>query len=415
VQHVVAIVVKGYPRLSETFIAQEILSLQKSGLRYRIVSLRRPTDKKTHPVHGQITAAVDYLPEYLYEAPVRVMRAWLRVRKRPGYGAARGAFLRDLFRDLTPNRVRRFGQALVMAAELPDDVTWIYAHFLHTPASVARYCAEIRGLPWSCSAHAKDIWTSPEWEKAEKLAHMEWLVTCTRTNVDHLRGLDTETEHKVHLLYHGIDLARFPPMNRPQAPEGLPTPETPATILSVGRAVEKKGYDVLLRALADLPNGLPWRFVHVGGGVNLSALKAAARNLGLEDRVTWMGPRSQEELLALYGEADLFVLASRVAGDGDRDGLPNVLMEAQSQSLACIATRVSAIPELIVDGETGVLVEPDDASALADAMSRLIVDSEMRHRLGEAGAERVRRAFSHDASIGILAEKFGLATTRDVA
>jgi len=190
VQHVVAIVVKGYPRLSETFIAQEILSLQKSGLRYRIVSLRRPTDKKTHPIHGQITAAVDYLPEYLYEAPVRVMRAWLRVRKRPGYGAARGAFLRDLFRDLTPNRVRRFGQALVMAAELPDDVTWIYAHFLHTPASVARYCAEIRGLPWSCSAHAKDIWTSPEWEKAEKLAHMEWLVTCTRSNVDHLRGAD---------------------------------------------------------------------------------------------------------------------------------------------------------------------------------------------------------------------------------
>jgi len=415
VQHVVAIVVKGYPRLSETFIAQEILSLQRSGLRYRIVSLRRPTDNKTHPIHGQITAAVDYLPEYLYEAPVRVMRAWLRVRKRPGYRAARGAFLRDLFRDLTPNRVRRFGQALVMAAELPDEVTWIYAHFLHTPASVARYCAEMRGLPWGCSAHAKDIWTSPDWEKAEKLAHMQWMVTCTRTNMEHLRGLNTETEDKVHLLYHGIDLARFPPRIRPQSPEGSSPQGSPVTILSVGRAVEKKGYDNLLRALAELPDDPPWRFVHVGGGVLLPALKAAARNLGIEDRVTWMGPQSQEELLVHYGEADLFVLASRVAGDGDRDGLPNVLMEAQSQSLACVATRVSAIPELIVDGETGMLVEPDDADALADAMSRLILDSGLRHRLGEAGADRVRHAFSHDATIGLLAEKFGLAPARDVA
>jgi len=415
VQHVVAIVVKGYPRLSETFIAQEILSLQRSGLRYRIVSLRRPTDKKTHPIHGQITAAVDYLPEYLYQAPFRVMRAWLRVRKRPGYNTARGAFFRDLFRDLTPNRIRRFGQALAMAAELPEEVTWIYAHFLHTPASVARYCAEIRGLPWSCSAHAKDIWTSPEWEKAEKLAHMEWLVTCTRTNVDHLRGLNAETEGKVRLLYHGIDLARFPPRSGTQSSAGGPAPGNPITILSVGRAVEKKGYEILLRALAELPDEPSWRFVHVGGGVLLAALKAAARNLGIEDRVTWMGPRSQEELLALYGEADLFVLASRVAGDGDRDGLPNVLMEAQSQSLACVATRVSAIPELIDDGVTGLLTEPDDASALADAMSRLIADPRLRHRLGEAGAERVRHVFSHEASIGLLAEKFGLTPARDVA
>jgi len=414
VQHVVAIVVKGYPRLSETFIAQEILSLQRSGLRYRIVSLRRPTDKKTHPIHEQITAAVDYLPEYLYEAPIRVMRAWLLVRKRPGYKAARRAFFRDLFRDLTSNRVRRFGQALVMAAELPEEVTWIYAHFLHTPASVARYCAAIKGLPWSSSAHAKDIWTSPEWEKAEKLAHMEWLVTCTRTNVDHLRGL-AETEDKVHLLYHGIDLARFPPRTGPRSSPGGPSPENPITILSVGRAVEKKGYDVLLEALAELPDEPSWRFVHVGGGFLLPALKAMARNLGLEDRVVWMGPRAQEELLTLYGEADLFVLASQIAGDGDRDGLPNVLMEAQSQSLACVATRVSAIPELIVDGETGVLAEPGDASGLADAMSRLLADSRLRQQLGEAGAERVRRLFSHDASIGLLAEKFGLARSRNVA
>ena len=134
----IAFVLKGYPRLSETFIAQEILSLERRGLDIRLISLRHPTDARIHPVHREIKAKVSYLPEYLYREPLRVYRAWLKVRKRPGYPAARALWLRDLPRDPTPNRIRRFGQALVLAAELPEDVTHIHAHFLHTPASVAR-------------------------------------------------------------------------------------------------------------------------------------------------------------------------------------------------------------------------------------------------------------------------------------
>ena len=116
----VAFVLKGYPRLSETFIAQEILALERRGLDILIVSLRHPTDRATHPVHDQIRAAVLYLPEYLNQEPRRVWRGWLRSRRLPGYRAARGAWLADLRRDPTPNRVRRFGQALVLAAELPE-------------------------------------------------------------------------------------------------------------------------------------------------------------------------------------------------------------------------------------------------------------------------------------------------------
>jgi len=163
----VAFVLKGYPRLSETFIAQEIAALEKRGLDILIVSLRRPTDGALHPVHREIKAEVLYLPEYLLLEPIRVVRAFFKTKN---IGKAAKVWLKDLLRDPTPNRIRRFGQALVLAAEAPKDITRLHAHFLHTPASVARYAALLRGLPWSGSAHAKDIWTIPEWEKREKLA-----------------------------------------------------------------------------------------------------------------------------------------------------------------------------------------------------------------------------------------------------
>ena len=119
----VLFILKGYPRLSETFIAQEIRALEARGLDIRIVSLRHPTDRAVHPIHREIRAPVAYLPEYLYQEPLRVLRAWRHGRRLPGYRAARQAWLRDLRRDPTPNRVRRFGQALVLARELPRDVT----------------------------------------------------------------------------------------------------------------------------------------------------------------------------------------------------------------------------------------------------------------------------------------------------
>ena len=160
----IAVVVKGYPRLSETFIAQEILGLERRGLALTIVSLRHPTDPAVHQMHGEIRAPVLYLPEYLYQEPRRVLRAWWSVRRWPTYAAARRLWLRDLQRDPTTTRGRRVGQALVLAHELPAEVGLLYAHYLHTPASVTRYAAVLRGLPWCASAHAKDIWSTPDWE-----------------------------------------------------------------------------------------------------------------------------------------------------------------------------------------------------------------------------------------------------------
>lgn len=403
----VAFVLKGYPRLSETFIAQEILALEQRGLDILIVSLRHPTDKAIHPVHREIRAARIYLPEYLYQEPLRVWRGWRRARRLRGYRAARRTWLADLRRDPTPNRIRRFGQALVLAAELPADVDRLHAHFLHTPASVTRYAATMLGRPWSVSAHAKDIWTTPVWEKREKLAEADWAVTCTASGHAHLAAL-AEDASRVALCYHGVSLDRFPPPPPRASDHDGRDPDRPVVLLSVGRAVAKKGYDDLLAALVLLPQGLCWRFVHIGGGTQAKDIKDRADRLGLAERIEWRGARPQPEVLAAYREADLFVLAAKIAPDGDRDGLPNVLVEAQSQRLACVATRLSAIPELIEDGVTGLLVAPVDPPALAAALAQLIADPELRAQLGAAGAAQVRAAFDADAAIEALARRFGL-------
>ena len=398
----VAVVLKGYPRLSETFIAQEILALERRGLDLTIVSLRHPTDAAVHDLHRQIAAPVLYLPEYLHQEPARVAAAWRHVRRWPSYPAARRLWLRDLRRDATRNRVRRFGQALVLAAELPPEVALLYAHYLHTPASVTRYAAQLVGLDWCCSAHAKDIWTIPDWEKREKLAACRWLTACSAQGAEHLRTLAPAAE--VLLTYHGLDAARFPAPARRAGPDGS-DPARPVRLLGVARLMPKKGVEVLLAALAALPPELHWHYEHVGGGPLRATLEARAAALGIGRRVTWRGALAHDAVLASYGQADLFVLASRIAADGDRDGLPNVLLEAGAMELAALASRVAAIPELIDDGVNGCLVPPDDPPALSRALARLIKDPPLRLRLGRAARAHVLADFAAGTGADRLATR----------
>jgi glycosyltransferase involved in cell wall biosynthesis len=403
----VAFILKGYPRLSETFIAQEILALEGRGLDIRIISLRHPTDTDTHPVHRAIRAAVSYLPEYLWREPARVLRGWNKARRLPGYRLARRTWLADLKRDPTANRVRRFGQALVLANELPPDVCALHAHFLHTPASVTRYAAMLRGLDWSISAHAVDIWTSPDWEKREKLSDCRWAVTCSRTAIDNLRPL--APEGRVSLVYHGLDLERFAaPDIRADGRNGTDEAQ-PVNLLTVGRAVEKKGHDVLIEALALLPRDLHWRWTHIGGGPLLGKLKQLAEQKGVAERIDWRGSQPQERVIDAYRDADLFVLSNRIAANGDRDGLPNVLLEAQSQRLACVASNAAAVPELIEDGVNGRLSPPDDPAALSAILAELISHPETREAMGQAGRRIIEDRFGMEGGITRLAALFGLA------
>lgn len=390
----VGIVLKGYPRLSETFIAQEILELQRAGFDLEIISLRHPTDKSVHPTHREIAAPVGYLPEYLHDEPMRVIRAWWRARRLPGYRAAIRAFLTDFARDRTRNRVRRFGQGLVIASEYAPRLSLLYAHFIHTPASAARYASLMTAIPFAVSAHAKDIWTTPAWELTQKLAECQWCVTCTAGGRAELAS-HAPDPGKVHLVYHGIDLSRFPSPGRIDADASGGA----VRFLTVGRAVEKKGIDTLIDALALLPAGLDWRWTHIGGGPLRDALKARAVSNGVADRCAFLGSLPQEDVLQAYRTHDLFVLPCRIDADGDRDGLPNVLVEAQSQALPVLTTPVSGIPELVVEGENGMFVDPDDAAGLAAKLQALAGDAGLRARLGREGERRVRTRFDHKATI----------------
>ncbi|CUH50101.1 glycosyltransferase family 4 protein [Ruegeria atlantica] len=398
-----AVLVKGWPRLSETFIAQELVALQDAGHSFDIWSLRHPTDIKRHPLHERFKGQVHYLPEYLYEELDRVWAARHIAQTLPGYTEAYKVWRSDLRRDPTHNRIRRFGQACVLAAELPEETQVMYAHFMHTPSSVARYAAIMRGLPWSFSAHAKDIWTSPDWEKAEKLqvnTHgAAFGATCTAIGAEHLRSL-ADDPSRVDLIYHGLDLNRFPdpPTRAARAPDG------PFHMLSVGRLVEKKGFDRLIDAFAMLPNSLDWHWTHIGGGALGDALRERAEAQGIADRITWKGACDQPEVIEAMRGSDLFVLPSRIAADGDRDGLPNVLMEAASQLLPILSTPVSAIPEFIETGTHGVLSH-DNPAALASAITELAAAPDRTASMANAAYSRLIAEFRMDPGIALLSKR----------
>ncbi|MEP0153287.1 glycosyltransferase family 4 protein [Pseudophaeobacter sp.] len=398
-----AVLVKGWPRLSETFIAQELVALEEAGLDFEIWSLRHPTDVKRHPLHERLKAKVRYLPEYLYQEPDRVWAARAEAQALLGYAEAYRIWRADLARDPSRNRIRRFGQACVLAAEAPAEVLGLYAHFLHTPASVARYAAIMRGLPWSFSAHAKDIWTSPDWEISEKLSSQHhgaaFGATCTGFGARHLQQMSDDPS-RIDLIYHGLDLARFPaPPTREWRAAG-----DPLKLMSVGRLVEKKGFDRLIAAMALLPQDLDWHWTHIGGGGLNDLLQDMAQDAGIAQRITWRGACDQPEVIAAMRASDLFVLPSRVAADGDRDGLPNVLMEAASQLLPILSTPVSAIPEFIDSGTHGLLSK-DDPKALAEAILSLTQNPKMAQDMAEAALLRLRRDFGMDPGIAQLVSR----------
>jgi glycosyltransferase involved in cell wall biosynthesis len=401
----IATIVKGYPRLSETFIAQEILGLEQRGVAQLIVSLRHPTDKHVHDLNREISADVLYLPEYLKDDPARVRKGRRWAETQPGFRRALQVFRADVARDPSVNRHRRFGQACVLARELPSDVGWLHTHFLHTPASVARYAALIRGVGWSFSAHAKDIWTTPERELRGKLLDAAWGVTCTQANLDYLRRLGP-TPERVHLVYHGLDFSRFPTAPKRSRADG------PFTIVSIGRAVEKKGYSDLLKALADLPQERRWRFEHIGGGPLAARLRDEAKRLGIAAQIVWHGSASRDAVFALLARADLFVLPSRLTRSGDRDGIPNVLMEAQAFAVPVLATDISGIPELITHARTGWLVPEKQPARLAAAIAQLMANELLRSELGRAGAENVRKHFSSEPGIDFVAAKLRASIVR---
>lgn len=400
-QRSAAFVLSRFPPCAEDHVAPEVRALQSRGLDILLVSLRRDGTSDA----GLSGVAHLPLPDHLWRQPWRILSAWFRVRRWAGYKEARQIWWADLRRDLRPHRILLFGQALVLARELPERFAHLHACSLAAPATVSRYAAAICGGNWTCSAHATDTWTTREWEKCEKLADCRWLVACTAIAARELQDL-APAPGRVELVYHGIDFSRLPAAPA-RPPRNGSNPADPVLVLSVGRAVEKKGYDTLLGALGSLRD-LEWRFVHIGDGPLIASLKAKAEELGVAGRIEWLGALSRDAALPHYRRADLFALVPRVMPDGDRDGMPPSLLMAQSQGLACVATDISGIPELITHGDTGLLVPPDDPAALREALADLIRRPELRVVLGTAGEARARSRFQAEGGIERLAFKFGV-------
>ena len=395
-----AVVVKGFPRLSETFIARELAALEARGIDFTLHALRHPGSDAAL-VDTQVHARPAYLPEYLHQEPLRVARAVAAVRCLPQFGAAWRAFRRDWPRDTGRARARRLGQACVLAQELPPTIRHIHAHFAHSPASVVRYAAMIRGISFSISAHAKDIWTAPDWELSEKIADATFIAVCNQAGAARLASLGDQA--KIHLIHHGLPRENLVAATRAQGRDGSDA-SAPVRIVCVARAVEKKGLRTLVSALALMPRNLAFELHHIGGGPMLAELKDRAKASGIDAKVTWLGSQPHARVIAELDAADLFVLPANVARDNDRDGIPNAILEAQGRSVAVLACNAGGISEAVEEGTTGRLVPPGDPEALATALAELIAKPAERGKLGAGGFANVRDRFAPETGYHRLAE-----------
>ena len=383
----VAYVIGTYPLLTTTFIDREIRLLRRLGLRVDVTALRRPHG----PLSDDQQSLVDNVRYVLPVTPWDLLRGQLgMLLRRPV------AFWHTLLHLVTrPHAdarsrvmtVLHFGEGVQVASMLHGrGYQHIHAHFVDRAATVALVAGRLLGLPYSATAHANDIYVSPVL-LPEKLADAAFVATCTRYNAAHLHTVAGGQDVDIACVYHGVDVDRYEPPER-NGDDGRPT------ILAVGQLKEKKGFRHLVTACAMLrQRGHAVDCRIVGEGPEHAALQAQINHLGLRDVVTLLGARPHTDVIAEYRAASMFALPCVVSANGDRDGIPNVILEAMAMQLPVISTRHSGIPEAVIDGETGVLVPPEDPVALADALEQLLVDHAQRVMMGRRGRQAVTARF----------------------
>jgi glycosyltransferase involved in cell wall biosynthesis len=401
-KQMIGIVLKGYPRLSETFIVNEIRLLEELGYDLHIFALRDPGEDKVHDSVLKVKAKVTYIPDYFWKSFFAIVGANLRRwRQQPGVYWKWFCFaLFRSIRQLSSSTIKRFAQAAYLVERgLPGAyIAHFHAHFSHGPTTVAYFASLLSGINYSFSAHAKDIYLQENNFLREKIQRAQFVVTCTEFNRQHLLRV-AGYEAPVFRSYHGIDTELFKPVTERAGKHGVPV------ILSVGRFVPKKGFPVLLHALHKLrQEGLPFRAYLIGGGELRPKLESLVKALGLRDCVELKGQMSQSELHAYYREADVFALACEVQADGDRDGIPNVLVEAMAMAIPVVSTSISGIPELVQNGVNGLLVEEKNRAALAEAIAKLLNDPQMARRLGAAGRAMVEYEFDSRRNVERIGE-----------
>ena len=385
----VGYVLKRYPRLSETFIVSEISAREDAGEDIAIASLRPAGDPRFHPAVAAVRAPVTWVPEVHGAAALwEVLRS--AHRDLPG--------LPDALPELLALQPGDAAQVLHVARWVrAAGITHLHAHFATLATTVARLAGRITGVPYSFTAHAKDIFHSSVDHCAlrTKLADAHHVVTVSEFNVRWLRERFGSAAAHVHRVYNGLDVATLPFVS-PGRRE--------ARIAFVGRLVEKKGLPDLLDAVALLrERGVAVPLDVVGAGPLEDALRAQVRVLELEDLATFHGPLPGDRVRQVLAAASVFAAPCVQASDGDRDGLPTVLLEAMAAGTPCVSTPVTGIPEAVLDGRTGLLVGERDPDALADAIARLLGDAVLRIRLATAARAHLEGCFDRRVQAAELA------------
>ncbi len=393
--------VKMYPRLSETFILNEILELERRGVEVVIFSMLRPKEERHHPQVAQVKAPVHYL-----DGP-KVKGGWSVLRKHWPTLWPRREHLWELLEERIANdnadSLKLFsGAAMAAALALDLGLDHLHAHFASQSSTVAYFASRISGIGFSFTAHAKDIYVHgiDEGLLEEKINAARFVVTVTGFNKRHLDSTFTAAAaDKIKLVYNGINLDFFNSVEGSAREEDL--------ILAVGRLVAKKGFPDLLSACSVLKQrGVPFRCSIVGDGEQKALLESLIQDQGLGGRVELLGPKTQDEVRQYMRQASVFVLPCIMDSDGNQDALPTVLLEALAMGCPIVSTTISGVPEIVDDGVDGLLARPGDPAAIATAIEKILAVPGLASEFASQGRFKAEERFDLRKNVATLEEHF---------
>ena len=393
-------ILRSYPRLSQTFILNEILALEKIGISIQIFALTNPHEKVVQMQVDQVQAPVHHLDEAIQPRSLRdVLNENLEVARLHFKGYLRSLIYIAVNQGIdkgyiASNRWDCFLQAIhliyLLALEkrrTGKKIDHLHAHFAHDPALIAYLVHCITGIPFSFTAHARDLYQVPEKALTDRIRQASAVITCCHANLEYLNKVAPSEQSKFSLVYHGVNLEDFQAVSKP-AVSSIPK------ILSVGRLVEKKGFQDLLQALLLVKKrGEAFQCAIYGDGPLCQQLREWIEENGMADEILLKGDCTQQELISIYQNATLFILTPVQTEDGDRDGIPNVLLEAMAVGLPVITTEVAGIPELVENNQNGLLYQPHDVEGISSGIIELLRSAEKRRQLGDAGSKKVKEQF----------------------
>lgn len=400
----IAYMVSRFPSTSQTFILNEILELEALGWDVALMPLLRSSDDVVHPGAADVVANAKFLRVASFECGLANLH-WLVKRPRSYFKSVFLAFkLPGRHVRFIPKAIWSTFWAMMVALEVEKrQIKHVHAHWATFPAHAALVVSQLAKCTFSFTAHAHDIYANPYGLK-EKIENALFVVTISEFNKQHL--LKFSANDQISVVRCGVDTSKLFRGHRDHAASST------IRLLAVGSLEEKKGQKYLVEACAKLvADGHAIECRIVGDGPDRSRLRELIANLGVEESVTLAGPLASDAVADELSEADIFVMPSIVARNGMMEGIPVALMEAMASGIPVIASAISGIPELVTDGESGILVQAHDSEAIADAVKVLHGDQALCDKLSSNARARVVKYYDLRKNVSILSSKFEAAVT----